>query len=222
MAQQQKDRRAVGVKVLPEGVEEYCERHTTALTQLHERLLRETEEKTTTANFLVGELEGAFLKMLVRMTQARRILEVGMFTGYSALCFAEALPADGHIITCELDPHAIAIGRRFFAESPHAHKIELRAGRAADTLETLSGPFDLCFIDADKPGYDYYYDRCVDLTRAGGLIVLDNMLRYGRVLSPSEEDARIVNALNGRIQNDARVENVLLPFRDGIMLAYKL
>jgi caffeoyl-CoA O-methyltransferase len=222
MAQQQKDRRAVGVKVLPEGVEAYCERHTTALTQLHERLLRDTEEKTTTANFLVGELEGAFLKMLVRMTQARRILEVGMFTGYSALCFAEALPADGRIITCELDPHAIEIGRRFFAQSPHADKIEVRAGRAADTLKTLSGPFDLCFIDADKPGYDYYYDRCVELTRKGGLIVLDNMLRYGRVLNPSEEDARIVNALNGRIQNDARVENVLLPFRDGIMLAYKL
>ena len=102
--EQKKDRRAVGVKVLPEGVEEYCERHTTALTELHERLLKETEEKTTTANFLVGEIEGAFLKMLVRMTQAKRILEVGMFTGYSALSFAEALPADGSIVTCELDP----------------------------------------------------------------------------------------------------------------------
>jgi caffeoyl-CoA O-methyltransferase len=222
MATQPKDRRAVGVKVLPEGVEEYCERHTTALTELHERLLHETEEQTTTANFLVGELEGAFLKMLVRMTQAKSILEVGMFTGYSALCFAEALPADGRIITCELDPHAIEIGSRFFAQSPHRRKIEVRAGRAADTLKTLTGPFDLCFIDADKPSYDYYYDRCVDLTRKGGLIVLDNMLRYGRVLNPVEEDSRIVNALNGRLHEDPRVENVLLPFRDGIMLAYKL
>ena len=109
MMEQKKDRRAVGVKVLPEGVEEYCERHTTALTELHEKLLRETEEKTTTANFLVGEIEGAFLKMIVRMTQAKRILEVGMFTGYSALSFAEALPADGSIVTCELDPRAIEI-----------------------------------------------------------------------------------------------------------------
>lgn len=222
MAIQPKDRRAVGVKVLPEGVEDYCERHTTALTPLHERLLKETEEKTTTANFLVGELEGAFLKMLVRMTQAKRILEVGMFTGYSALCFAEALPADGSIVTCELNPDSIAIASSFFAQSPHKDKIEIKTGRAADTLKTLSGPFDLCFIDADKPSYDYYYDRCIELTRKGGLIVLDNMLRYGRVLNPVEEDARIVNALNGRIQNDPRVENVLLPFRDGIMLAYKL
>ena len=200
--EQKKDRRAVGVKVLPEGVEEYCERHTTALTELHERLLHETEEKTTTANFLVGEMEGAFLKMLVRMTQAKRILEVGMFTGYSALSFAEALPADGSIITCELDPNAIDIARRFFAQSPHARKIEIREGRAAETLKNLQGPFDLCFIDADKPSYDYYYNRCVELTRKGGLIVLDNMLRYGRVLNPTEEDARIVNALNDRIHND--------------------
>ena len=222
MAMQKKDRRAVGVQIRPEGVEEYCEQHTTALAELHERLLRATEEETATANFLVGELEGAFLKMLARMTQAKRILEVGMFTGYSALAFAEALPADGSIITCELDPHAIQIARRFFAQSPHGNKIQIKEGRAAETLKTLQGPFDLCFIDADKPSYDFYYDRCVELARKGGLIVLDNMLRYGRVLNPVDEDARIVNALNGRVQKDPRVENLLLPFRDGIMLVYKL
>ena len=220
--EQRKDRRAVGVKVLPEGVEEYCERHTTALPELHERLLKETEEKTTTANFLVGEIEGALLKMLVRLNKAKKILEVGMFTGYSALSFAEALPPDGSIVTCELDPHAIEIAQSFFAQSPHRDKIEIRQGRAADTLKTLQGSFDLCFIDADKPSYDYYYDRCLELVRPGGLIVLDNMLRYGRVLNPTEEDARIVNVINDRIQSDPRVENVLLPFRDGIMLAYKL
>jgi caffeoyl-CoA O-methyltransferase len=127
----------------------------TVLTELHERLLKETEDKTATANFLVGEIEGAFLKLLVRMTQAKRILEVGMFTGYSALSFAEALPPDGSIITCEFDPHAIEIARRFFAQSPHRDKIQVREGRAADTLKTLQGPFDLCFIDADKPSYDF-------------------------------------------------------------------
>ena len=140
MMEQKKDRRAVGVKVLPEGVEEYCERHTTALTELHEQLLRETEEKTTTANFLVGEIEGAFLKMLVRMTQAKRILEVGMFTGYSALSFAEALPADGSIITCELDPHAIEIARRFFAQSPHARQDRDPGGPGRRHIENIARP----------------------------------------------------------------------------------
>ena len=110
----------------------------------------------------------------------------------------------------------------FLLKARIAIRFEVKSGRAADTLKTLSGPFDLCFIDADKPSYDYYYDRCVDLTRKGGLIVLDNMLRYGRVLNPVEEDSRIVNALNGRLHEYPRVENVLLPFRDGIMLAYKL
>jgi caffeoyl-CoA O-methyltransferase len=148
--------------------------------------------------------------------------ERGCSVNCSALSFAEALPPDDSIVTCELDPNAIDIARRFFAQSPHAGKIEIREGRAAETLNNLQGPFDLCFIDADKPSCDYYYDRCVDLTRKSGLIVLDNMLRYGRVLNPTEEDARIVNALNDRIHNDPRVENVLLPFRDGIMLAYKL
>ena len=118
MAIQQKDRRAVGVKVLPEGVEEYCERHTTVLTELHERLLSETEEKTTTANFLVGELEGAFLKMLVRMTQAKSILEVGMFTGYSALCFARLCPR-----MAALSPASLTLVRSKLAADflPKAH-----------------------------------------------------------------------------------------------------
>ena len=171
----------------------------------------------------MGELEGAFLKMIVRMTQAKRILEVGMFTGYSALSFAEALPAgrpDYHLRDrparhrdcCGASLPRVPTPRRS------------RSGRAGppNVEKRLQGPFDLCFIDADKPSYDYYYDRCVELVRKGGLIVLDNMLRYGRVLNPTEEDARIVNALNDRIHNDPRVENVLLPFRDGIMLAYKL
>src|SRR4029078_9723121 len=110
--EQKKDRRAVGAKVLPDGVEEYCERHTTALTGLHEKLLHETEKKNATANFFLGESQGAFLKMLVRLTRAKKILEVGMFTGYSALSFAEALPPDGYIITCEVDTHALDTGSR--------------------------------------------------------------------------------------------------------------
>ena len=209
-------------RLVSADIEAYAQAHSMPESDLCRALRDETQRRMESPQMIVGPLEGAFLKMMTQLVRATSVLEIGMFTGYSALAFAEALPADGRIITCELDPHAIEIASRFFAGSPHRDKIEIKTGRAADTLKTLSGPFDLCFIDADKPSYDYYYDRCVDLTRKGGLIVLDNMLRYGRVLNPVEEDSRIVNALNGRVHKDPRVENVLLPFRDGIMLAYKL
>jgi caffeoyl-CoA O-methyltransferase len=170
---------------------------------------------------MVGPLEGALLKLLVRLTAAKRVLEIGMFTGYSALAMAEALPEDGRLITCDVNPATTEIARRYFAESAHGHKIEIKLGPARETLKALKGPFDLCFIDADKGSYNDYYDRAIDLVRQGGLIVLDNMLRGGRVLSPRDQDARTVAALNDRIQKDERVENVLLPIRDGVMLAYR-
>jgi caffeoyl-CoA O-methyltransferase len=170
---------------------------------------------------MVGPLEGALLKLLIRLTGAKRVLEIGMFTGYSALAMAEGLPEDGQLITCDVNPETTEIARRYFAESPHGHKIEIKLGPARETLKALNGPFDLCFIDADKGSYDDYYDRAIDLVRPGGLIVLDNMLRGGRVLSPRDQDTRTVAALNDRIRKDQRVENVLLPIRDGIMLAYR-
>ena len=144
-----------------------------------------------------------------------------MFTGYSALAMAEALPEDGKLITCDVNPATSEIARRYFAESAHGHKIEIKLGPARETLKALKGPFDLCFIDADKESYGDYYDRALDLVRRGGLIVLDNMLRGGRVVSPKDREARTVAALNDRIQKDERVENVFLPIRDGVVLAYR-
>lgn len=170
---------------------------------------------------MVGSLEGALLRLLVRLTEARRVLEIGMFTGYSALAMAEALPEDGRLISCDINPTTAEIARRYFAASPHGHKIEIKLAPAKETLETLQGPFDLCFIDADKEGYGDYYERCVQLTRPGGLIVLDNMLQGGRVLEPRDPASRAIAALNDRIQSDPRVENVFLPVRDGIMIAYR-
>lgn len=210
------------IEIRPEGVEEYVGRHTTPMSDLHSRLWKETHAKTTTAMMLVGPLEGAFLRFLVRITQAQRILEIGMFTGYSALAWAEALPPEGRLITCDINPTTAEIARRYFAESPHGHKIEVRLGPAGATLKTLAGPFDICFIDADKEGYGVYYDACIGLVRKGGLIVLDNMLRRGKVLNANDPEGRMIDSLNDRIQSDPRVENVLLPVRDGIMLAYKL
>ena len=170
---------------------------------------------------MVGPLEGAFLRLLVRITAAKRVLEVSMFTGYSALAWAEALPDDGRLVTCDVNPETTEVARRYFAASPHGKKIEVRLGPALETLKTLKGPFDICFIDADKTGYDAYYDACIELARTGGLIVLDNMMQGGKVLNPVEDKVRGIAALNDRIQKDERVENVLLPVRDGIMLAYK-
>jgi caffeoyl-CoA O-methyltransferase len=171
---------------------------------------------------MVGPVEGQFLKMLATLTGARRILEIGMFTGYSTLAWAEALPKDGRIVTCEINPETTEIAKRYFAESPHGHKIEIRLGPALDSLKLMHGIFDLCFIDADKENYGAYYDRCMELVRPRGLIILDNMLRGGRVLDPQDRPSQAVDALNKRIRNDPRVENVLLPVRDGIMLVRKL
>ena len=206
---------------LSEKIEEYSERHTRELSNLHQRLWQETHEKTSSPGMMVGPIEGALLRLLVRLTAAKRVLEIGMFTGYSALAMAAALPEDGQLINCDVNPETSEIARRYFASSPHGHKIEIKLGPAKETLKNLQGPFDLCFIDADKQGYGAYYDACIDLVRRGGLIVLDNMLQSGRVLNPADPASRIIAALNDRIQRDERVENVLLPIRDGIMLAYR-
>jgi caffeoyl-CoA O-methyltransferase len=171
---------------------------------------------------MVGPVEGQFLKMLATITGARRILEIGMFTGYSTLAWAEALPKDGRVVTCEINPQTTEIAKRYFAESLHGHKIEIKLGPALNSLKLVDGIFDLCFIDADKENYGAYYDRCMELARPRGLIVLDNMLRGGRVLDPQDRGTKAIDELNKRIRKDPRVENVLLPMRDGIMLVRKL
>jgi caffeoyl-CoA O-methyltransferase len=210
------------IEVRPIGIEEYAERHSKPLSSLHEKLWLETFSKTRNPGMMVGPLEGEFLKMLALITGARRVLEIGMFTGYSALAWAEALPRDGRVVTCDINPETTEIAKRYFAESPHANKIEVKLGPALESLRYLTGPFDVCFIDADKESYGDYYDACMELVRPKGLIVLDNMLRSGEVLEPSDPGTVAVDTLNKRIRNDSRVESVLLPVRDGIMLVCKL
>ena len=204
------------------GIEDYAERCSKPLSGLLDKLWVETYSKTHSPAMMVGPLEGQFLKMLAVMTNGRRILEIGMFTGYSTLAWAEALPKDGRIVTCDVNPETTEIAKRYFAESPHGHKIEIKLGPALDSLKRVWGPFDICFIDADKENYGAYYDMCLELVRTRGLIILDNMLRGGRVLDPQDEGTKAIDALNKRIRNDPRVENVMLPVRDGIMLARKL
>lgn len=210
------------IELRPLGIEDYAERHSKPLSAIYEKLWLETYSKTRNPKAMVGPLEGAFLKMLVLLTGARRILEIGTFTGYSALLWAEALPRDGRVITCDINAETTKIARRYFSETPHGHKIEVKLGPARESLKRIDGPFDICFIDADKESYHDYYDACLERVRPRGLIVLDNMLQNGQVLDPTEPASAAIDALNKRIRKDPRVENVLLPVRDGIMLAVKL
>jgi caffeoyl-CoA O-methyltransferase len=203
------------------AVEQFARDHTEPETDLYSRLREETYRTMDRPQMQVDVIEGCFLKTLVRLTGARTILEVGMFTGYSALMMAEGLPDDGRLITCEIDPKAEAIARRYFVESPHGPKITIQMGPALDTIKTLTGPLDLVFIDADKPNYANYYDACLPLVKPGGLIVADNVLWSGKVLNPQDADDHAIVAFNDLVQNDPRVENVCLTVRDGMMLAWK-
>jgi caffeoyl-CoA O-methyltransferase len=146
------------------------------------------------------------------------VLEIGTFTGYSALSMAEGLPDDGSVVTCEIEPAHADMARRYFDASPHGRKIGIRMGPALETLAHLEGPFDLAFIDADKENYPAYYERTVELVRPGGLILVDNTLWSGLVLKPHDRESIAIDSLNKRIAGDARVENVLLTVRDGLQV----
>ena len=203
------------------AVEQFAHDHTEAETDLYVRLREETYRVMQSPQMQVDVIEGRFLQMLVRLSGAKSILELGMFTGYSALMMAEALPDNGHLITCEIDPKAEAIARRYFAESPHGDKITIRMGPALDTLKTLAGPLDLVFIDADKVNYSNYYEACLPLLKSGGLVVADNVLWSGKVVDPKDADDHAIVAFNRLVQSDPRVKNVCLTVRDGMMLAWK-
>jgi caffeoyl-CoA O-methyltransferase len=200
-------------------LEDYAVRHSTPLPPLLEELIGTTREKMGNRwPMLSGHLQGTFLQMLSASVGARRILEIGTFTGFSALMMAAALPDDGELITCDIDPEAIALARSFFARSPDGSKIDVREGPALDTLKTLEGPFDLVFIDADKESYIAYYEAALPLLAPNGVIAVDNVLWMGRVLDPQDDSDRVIVAFNEHVSRDERVWNMLLPIRDGVML----
>ena len=169
---------------------------------------------------VVGPLEGAFLKMMALAVRARRVLEIGTFTGYSALAMAEALPDGGTVLTCEIDPESAAFARRYWDKSPHGKKIEVRVGPALETLSALTGPFDVIFIDADKANYVHYYRRAKELLAPTGVILIDNVLWSGRVLNASAPDpsTQAIQELNRVVASDPDVTGVLLTLRDGVFV----
>jgi caffeoyl-CoA O-methyltransferase len=207
--------------IIDPDLERYARDHSSAEPELLRELIATAQRELSAPQMISEHLQGRFLAMLVRLTGARRILEIGTYAGYSALCMAEALPADGELITCDIDEQAVAFARRFIARSPHGGKITVRVGPALDTIRALSGAFDLVFIDADKENYVNYYRAVFDLVRPGGLIVVDNVLWDGRVLAPKAESDRVIDQLNQLITADARVDHVLVTIRDGVQLVRK-
>jgi caffeoyl-CoA O-methyltransferase len=201
-------------------IEAYAEAHSTRESAVCSALRRETERTMELAQMLVGPLEGAFLNMVARLVQAKRVLEIGMFTGYSALCFAEAIPDDGTVITCEVDEEPAALARRYFARSPHGKKISIRMGPALETLRELRGPFDVIFIDADKVNYPNYYRRAKELMAPHGVILIDNVLWNGDVLTqpPPDERTAAIQEVNRLVAADASVSAVLVTIRDGVLV----
>lgn len=205
--------------LVPEEIEAYAQDHSTGVPPLLAKLTQATHDKFGgLAMMLSGQVEGLLLQTLVASIGAKRVLEVGTFTGFSALMMAAALPDDGEIVTLELSPEHAAFARGFFERSPDGHKVRLIEGPALDTLQTLEGPFDLVFIDADKAGYVGYYEAALSMLSERGVIAIDNVLWSGNVLDPKEDNGRAIVAFNDHVERDERVTNVLLTVRDGIML----
>jgi caffeoyl-CoA O-methyltransferase len=205
--------------IVEPGVEAYAEEHATPLPELFDRLAAETRQKTTAPQMMVGRVEGRFLGFLVRLRQARRILELGTFTGYSSICMALELPEDGRVITCDVNEETTEIARRYAVEAGVIDRIEYRLGPAAETLDQLDGPFDLVFIDADKDGYIGYYEAALPKLAENGLIVADNVLWSGRVVEADGDDStRAIQRFNEHVRGDERVESVMLTVRDGMTL----
>jgi caffeoyl-CoA O-methyltransferase len=210
------------MSIVYEAVDRYAEEHTTPSGDLFDRLAAETREKTTAPGMMVGRVEGKFLEFLVRTTGAGLVLELGTFTGYSSISMARGLRGTGKVISLDVNPDTTAIARRYAEEAGVADRIDYRLGPALDALPSLDGPFDLIFIDADKTNYLNYYEALLPKLAANGLLIADNTLWSGRVVEDEvEETARAIKQFNERVRDDARVEQVLLTVRDGMLLVMK-
>lgn len=205
--------------VAPE-VEQYAEEHTTPPTAYLQALAEETQRAMAAPQMIVGALEGRFLELLVFALQPQLVLEIGMFTGYSSLSMAAALPPGGRIVTCDVDPKAEEVARRHIEASPFSGRIEIHMGPAVDTIAGLEGPFDLVFIDADKTNYRNYYDAVVPKLAEHGMIAADNVLWSGQVIDPKDtsDNTQALRAFNDHVNADPRTVNVMCTIRDGVTL----
>lgn len=201
----------------------YAEEHTSPEPPLLARINRDTHAMVLHPNMLSGHLQGRLLAMISHMVNPRLVVEIGTFTGYSALCLAEGLQSDGRLITIDINDELESRVRGYIDSAGLTERIEYRLGNAADILSTIEGPIDLVFIDADKSRYGVYYDLVIDRVRPGGFILVDNVLRQGKVMGEHRpKEGVIMDAFNKKIRADVRVEQLLLPVRDGIFIIRKL
>lgn len=209
--------------IVNEPVEQYAAEHTTPVAELFERLAAETREKSEAPQMMVGLLEGRFLEFLVRQTKAKNILELGTFTGWSSISMALGLVDGGRITTCDVNEETTSIAQRYAEEAGVRDRIDYRLGPGLETIDSLDGPFDLVFIDADKPNYVNYYDAVLPKLADDGFIIADNVLWSGRVAEASNEDENTlaIRGFNDYVMADERVECVMLTVRDGMLLIRK-
>jgi len=208
--------------IVAREAEEYAASHTTPLSALLEEVEYYTLTRTAYPNMLTGRVEGRFLQLMVQLARPQQIVEIGTFTGYSALAMAECLPEEGRLLTIENNPAHAKTAREFFDRSSSGPKIDLRLGEALEILKTLpDAETDLVFIDADKQNYSAYYKESMRILRNNGLILADNALWYGRVFDPKDDDSRAVADFNELVKADNRAEKLFLTIRDGIYLIRK-
>ena len=210
---------------LPEEIDNYSAEYTQSENEILSQLNRETHVKMLIPRMLSGHMQGRIISAISHMMRPKHILEIGTYTGYSALCFAEGLAKDGKITTIDVNEELAPMAEKYFNKSKYANQIDFKIGNAVDVIPTLEGPFDLVFIDADKENYSNYFDLVIDKVPSGGFILADNVLWSGNILK-SEKDmdksTLAIHDFNKKVHLDPRVENVLFPIRDGIMVLRKI
>lgn len=209
------------MELIHREIAEYAESFTSEESKTLKELVRISEKELEYTDMLSGPQVGMLLKMLVQISASKRILEIGTFTGYSAISMAGALPEDGMLITLEMNERYRDISKPFFDREPYRQKIKQNIGNALELIPTISGTFDLIFLDADKVSYPSYYEMLKPKLKSGGLLVVDNVLWGGEVLHPDNEKSRAIHKLNKMIRSDREVEQVMIPLRDGVTIVRK-
>ena len=217
-----KKHKEIIISFVPKEIESYMEKHSGPINPVLIQLEKETYKKTILPQMISGKMEGKFLQLIALISKAKKILDIGTFTGYSALMMAEALPKNGELITCEISKEYADIALRYFKKVRFGNKIKIKLVPAIETLRQIPDKtIDLIFIDADKISYPLYYNESMRILKNGGLIIADNVLRPFRIINPKDENNKAIQIFNKKAKKDKRVDGVMLPIRDGVYLIRK-